>query len=774
MTFLLPNEALAEPLCCEYFSDTLRQMVGKGRLLVLVGLLVIILGLAFVQDTSAKSKPPSFLSFTEYQQSTGNIDVELNVSPQAVEPGDPINVIVILTNNDSAIQAPEITLQIPEVLSFGLDELPSGTLYNAQTNEISWQPIVPGAGSSQSLNISLRSNVADIKTPEQKIVAILKSGGQEQTFTTSYWVGVRPTVNLSFDPPQAAVGQPVHLVGDVSGPGPITQIWSLGDGRIIDVSNPEVVYSTPGIYNIILQASNPLGSATNSGQITIVSQPIARFSISDPAPIANEIVNFIDQSGGQSPLIYLWDFGDGITSTEKNPSHQYPSPGTYQVHLTIQNDVGTSETFLPVNVGLPPTADLIVDEFIDAGKPINGQVFFDDTTSKIHWDMGDGHVYEGGQITHVYWSAGVYQITVTASNEFGDTVLERWIDVNPGNLQLYLPLLIKGGGSSPGLEVLSSSNELEILPEGEAEIALEPLELPPEMSPAEQLLAYINEARRIHNLQPLTLVTELSNAAQIHTDDMANLGLTGHEGSDGSSPALRVQLSGYPGGYGGETTAWGMQYAIEPVQYWLSSPAHRAIILNSAATDVGVAFSENYSAPNVWYWTAEFGSLGLPRVEVSLPSEEATSPSLAAPVSEIKLLGPPQNSEFALTSGTNLIFTWSWSEPLSAEQQFSIFMEANGRTFRIGSVRGSQPSNQYQFNVPSSNVPVTPGLHHWLVRLEDNSQALVLYESLSWPIVFRESGNELSNPQPTVEPTPVEPSTELEPPTTPVPRSRSR
>jgi hypothetical protein len=186
-------------------------------------------------------------------------------------------------------------------------------------------------------------------------------------------------------------------------------------------------------------------------------------------------------------------------------------------------------------------------------------------------------------------------------------------------------------------------------------------------------------------------------------------------------------------------------------------------------TDAGVAFSENYNAPNVWYWAAEFGSLNLPRVEVSIPEGFVGSPGLEVTAPEITLLGPPQNSEFALTPGTNLIFTWSWPEPLSAEQQFSIYMQASGRTFRIGSVRETQPTNQYQFKVPSTAVPVTPGLHHWLIRLEDNSQGLLLHESITWPIAFREAGNEQNNPQPT-----AEPSIEVEPTATPNPRSRSR
>ena len=55
-------------------------------------------------------------------------------------------------------------------------------------------------------------------------------------------------------------------------------------------------------------------------------------------------VKFTPETTG-TPTSYLWDFGDGKTSTEENPQHRYDAPGTYSVTLTVTNDDGSySET----------------------------------------------------------------------------------------------------------------------------------------------------------------------------------------------------------------------------------------------------------------------------------------------------------------------------------------------------------------------------------------------------------------------------------------------
>ena len=74
--------------------------------------------------------------------------------------------------------------------------------------------------------------------------------------------------------------------------------------------------------------------------------PQADFSFS----VTGLTVQFLNQSTGTPPLSYFWDFGDGATSTEANPTHVYGTAGDYVVILTATNSLGTDTLARSVTV----------------------------------------------------------------------------------------------------------------------------------------------------------------------------------------------------------------------------------------------------------------------------------------------------------------------------------------------------------------------------------------------------------------------------------------
>jgi len=74
--------------------------------------------------------------------------------------------------------------------------------------------------------------------------------------------------------------------------------------------------------------------------------PIADFSFL----ITGLRVDFLNQSTGDQPLSYLWEFGDGNMSGEINPTHTYAAAGTYNVRLTVTNAKGTDSVVKQVTV----------------------------------------------------------------------------------------------------------------------------------------------------------------------------------------------------------------------------------------------------------------------------------------------------------------------------------------------------------------------------------------------------------------------------------------
>lgn len=712
----------------------------------------------------------TFLPLSQFQES-GPLNLVMSVTPQVTQPGETINLELLLTSGRSDPALPEIRLTIPNKLSFAPEDLPSGASFNIQTNSINWQPLVPAGGSSRAL-IPLSVDVADLQQPEQTITALLIEEQNQQEFAATFWVGTMPQAAIVFNPPQVAVGQPVQIRANTSGPGPFTQNWSLGDGRILDVNDPVVVFPAAGTYQVTVEVSNPIGTATAASVLHVVPAPVAGFSLDDPTPAVNQPITFTDESGGEGVLVHFWNFGDGTTAREPDPTHSYSGPGTYQVTLVVENEFGQSEISQAITVGQQPIADMVLAESAVAGNVVSVQAFTDDTVTAVAWDMGDGRTYEGEAVNHVYWRAGTYNVTMTASNDFDTFEVTRTIQVEAGALAFYLPLVRKGGQSDavPGIievTVLDSAR-----PQGQEEALLErqtlvPYEFPPNLTQEEKLLAYINQAREMNGLPPVTYNYEVSLAAQAHTVDMATNGFGGvpgtadftpHTGSDGSSPALRLQRTNYEGGYGAEATAWGFQTAIEPVEFWLNNPPHRAIILNPYVDEVGVAYAVNLDAPNIWYWTAVFASMSLPVVEVPeiVPTALPTLAATPTPRPVLQLLGPPQNSEFVLAPDNNLIFTWSWNTPLLDGQRFVVYLKS-GRTFQIGTVQESLGNNQYQFKTAITNVPVTPGLYEWQVRLEDLRTGDVIEQSPFWPVQFLDASAET---EPTPTPTPTTTGTE--------------
>lgn len=579
----------------------------------------------------------------------GPFHLAVDVSPPVSHPRQSIDVTLTLTNNLPAAATPQIILQPPNSLSIHGERLPSGTTFDYQHNTWTWQPVVAGDGGVQRITFVYDVSVANLAQPEQQIGVKLRHGDTEYKTSVALWIGLPPTAALTAQPMVAAVGQPIKLTAHPGGTGPFSQSWDLGDGRRVTTKDPEVAFAAPGVYAIRLQIANPLAVATALSSVTIVSQPSADFSVSDDRPLVGEEVEFTNHSGGERPLSYRWEFGDGITSREEHPTHRYKAPGTYAVNLTVQSEYGQSETAYPLKVGAAPVIDAVMPEEAVTGQILEARAFGDDTVTTYHWDMGDGTSGEGELIKHTYHRLGDFQVTLTADNEFGSTQITRVVRVARGTFSQFVPYVSRSAGTG-GVDEAGATPEPEpvadpggltepdvvtepvpnqdsgLLEEPAEPVAVSPggaaagppsqpavLDLPPQTpladdaTPAERLLWYINEARRLHGLQPVAYNYELSVAAQEHTLDMSlHEGLM-HEGSDGSRPAERQKRYGYPGAYGGEAVAWGWESPIPVVEFWVNSPPHRTLILNPAAAEVGIGHTADGRAANIWYWAVEFG-----------------------------------------------------------------------------------------------------------------------------------------------------------------------
>ncbi len=120
---------------------------------------------------------------------------------------------------------------------------------------------------------------------------------------------------------------------------------------------------------------------------------------------------------------FVWDFGDGTTSTDANPIHTFTMPGAHVALLTLTDNQGaqTSNTVLVTATAPNQTPVVVGSASVYAGPPPLNVVFStvgsydpDGVVGNVSWDMGDGNSYWGGMAYNTYTTPGVYHVIVTA------------------------------------------------------------------------------------------------------------------------------------------------------------------------------------------------------------------------------------------------------------------------------------------------------------------------------------------------------------------------
>ncbi|HPR17973.1 MAG TPA: C25 family cysteine peptidase, partial [Candidatus Cloacimonadota bacterium] len=231
---------------------------------------------------------------------------------------------------------------------------------------------------------------------------------------------------------------------------------TTGDGEIqfnyYDVGNVDTDdnYATIGIENFEQNDGVLLSFAGlyPDSFIMPVSGTSVKFTTDIPAYIDLIIPNpdfSVDIDNGMYPLTvqftnetdymfpvnsYFWDFGDGETSDEIDPSHVFLNAGTFDVTLTVTNTAGTNSlTLADLIEVVPPTAAVasftadvwgglspVTINFTNTSEPSN-------RVNTYLWNFGDGDTSTEIDPVHVYDSLGVYTITLVASNPIGTDTL---------------------------------------------------------------------------------------------------------------------------------------------------------------------------------------------------------------------------------------------------------------------------------------------------------------------------------------------------------------
>lgn len=279
-------------------------------------------------------------------------------------------------------------------------------------------------------NSSALANGASVYTEEQTYTVTLtvRDGGSQSTRTQQVTVYHPPVVDFSVAPVKTCLGTPVTFTShSTPGSGSIaTYTWDFGDGSTLQgyTSDQAHTYGIEQQATVSLTVTNNYGCHTTLSKaniVTIIPALTASFTadkrvlclVSDP-------VQFTNNSTGPGTLDYVWDFGDGNTSTKLSPTYIFNKKGNYSVSLKVHSSEGCtaiSTQSNPLNVA-NYTTSFDIPTPICLGSYVSFNSQSTPTPDNSVWEVdGVPQYYNYGSLSYAFNSIGTH--TITLNNTFG-------------------------------------------------------------------------------------------------------------------------------------------------------------------------------------------------------------------------------------------------------------------------------------------------------------------------------------------------------------------
>ena len=189
--------------------------------------------------------------------------------------------------------------------------------------------------------------------------------------------------------------------------------WDFGDGSTSILQNPQHTYLLPGDYPVKLTVKDSCGTGYYIDTVHIdCVHPVADFEYHIYYPE----VDFYNTTISNTAYAWLWNFGDGSTSTQKNPVHTYSYNGNYKVCMKVTDSCSTDSVCHDVHFNPPWNV-----HFTSGLIYLNGLVvrFTDNTEGATEWlwSFGDGDSSALQCPVHAYKLAGRYHVCLKAGND---------------------------------------------------------------------------------------------------------------------------------------------------------------------------------------------------------------------------------------------------------------------------------------------------------------------------------------------------------------------
>jgi PKD repeat protein len=296
------------------------------------------------------------------------------------------------------------------------------------------------------------------------------SGGPQSLISKSRYIQVIPVAVPSFSATGTRDNTTLTVQFNDTSTGfvsPVSYFWDFGDGTKATKQNPSHTYADPSLSYLVSftvtgycgQTDTQLGYISASGGSLAVQPtsvplaPVADFTGAPQSGDAQLDVAFEDLSAN-APTSWSWLFGDGNSSTLRNPVHTYASPGNYTVSLTAFNSIGSSSITRTAYINVsgyllaPPVGQVDFTGTPTAGAaPLTVQFTAFSTgftgPETYLWDLGDGSTSTVRNASHIYTTPGAYTVslTVTGSDGYSETMVKTgYINTEIPSIELVLTM----------------------------------------------------------------------------------------------------------------------------------------------------------------------------------------------------------------------------------------------------------------------------------------------------------------------------------------------
>jgi PKD repeat protein len=271
----------------------------------------------------------------------------------------------------------------------------------------------------------------------------------------------RPQVSIVQVPQEGCVPYTYQPTIQINSPDSIiSYLWNFGDNNTSTLANPLYTYTVAGVYTVTLTYTTA-GGCTDSikaiDAIRVGEKPNVNFTAMPRFACAFQSIRFNDLSTGPLGDRWHWSFGDGGTSTQKDPTHIYQDTGWFSVKLVVWNNGCSDSLTIPnyIHIKAP------IARFNDSsGCDEKTKRWFIDRSidpTSWFWDFGDGNNSTLQNPVHSYTVPGSYIVTLTVKNDTCEHTTTRQIVIVSENAAFNASDTIVCKGAAVGFSALNSS-----------------------------------------------------------------------------------------------------------------------------------------------------------------------------------------------------------------------------------------------------------------------------------------------------------------------------